>query len=356
MTAELEAKVRLQLQQDYRDCKRGKHCRAMKDSWRAESGIFRLDSVEAPPRAIHQSNVSRFCNKATVFYWAPSAQRYGGCPGIIFGAIYKAWFRYYNDKPGKLALDYDYFFANLVKVTTNGPKTIPGIVKAHRSLSDQVVSLLSRMRQECKTGTCPIRDDKLLPHHQLQLLSRAIVVIYDNFIEPYVVREPRVRIFLDEVVQQQNVLLVLTGDDHELSAPISFDSIKCESLPTAQEASDGTETGDSYDMIRVPLNVAIQFILDLQQRESVAKSCPWTESTIAEPTNDGPSSDAVDRDAAEYADSIIRSTAQGRGREDDSAKLAMGAMNFAAEMVAMRERGEEIPPALGVDMIEPLWE
>ena len=116
LTAELEAKVRLQLQQDYRDCKRGQHCRALKDSWRAESGIFRLDSVAAPPQAIHQSNVSRFCNKATVFYCFPSAQRYGGCPGFIFGAIYKAWFRYYNEKPGKLALEYDYFFANLVKV------------------------------------------------------------------------------------------------------------------------------------------------------------------------------------------------------------------------------------------------
>ena len=130
------------------------------------------------------------------------------------------------------------------------------------------------MRQECKAGTCPIGDGKLLPQYQLQLLSRAINVIYDKFIEPYVAREPRVRIFLDDVVQQQNVLLVLTGDDHELSAPISFDSIKCESLPIPREACDGTETDNSYGMIRVPMNVAIQFILDLQQRESVAKSSP----------------------------------------------------------------------------------
>ncbi|KAL8654805.1 MAG: hypothetical protein Q9226_003288 [Calogaya cf. arnoldii] len=342
LTPELEAKVRIQLKQEYRDSKRGDHCRAMKDSWRTELGIFRLD--DAVPRAIHRFDVSRFCNKATTFYWAASALRYGGCPGFIFGAIYKAWFRYYNDNP---ILDHNNFLANLVKVTTTGPKSVTGIVQAHRLLGDEVASLLMEMKQES------ILNGKLLPHYQLQQLFRAIIVIYDEFIEPYVEREPRVRIFLEDVVRRQNVLLVLTGDNHGLSAPISFDSIRSKSLPTAQEASDEVE--ETYDMIRVPLDIAIQFILDLQQREYLARSCPGREAIIAKPANDSASSDASDHDAAKWAESIIQSTAHSKGKEDDRGPDIIE-MEFAVEMIAMRERGEEIPPTLGVDMIEPLWE
>lgn len=199
-----------------------------------------------------------------------------------------------------------------------------------------------RLRQESKID--PPRFS--LPDYHLLQLSRAIIVVYDEFLTPDFVREPRFRIFLDKEARRQQVLLVLTGDDHELSAPISFDSIRSESLPITQNTSSAAEK--PYDMIRVPLIVAIQFILDLQQREKAAIG-PASMAT------DDASADTSDRDAAEYADGVLRSFAHDTDREQKS-RFTISTIQYAVKKIKEQERGEEPLPVLDVDMLDVNWE
>ncbi|KAL9025753.1 MAG: hypothetical protein Q9180_007596, partial [Flavoplaca navasiana] len=177
-------------------------------------------------------------------------------------------------------------------------------------------------------------------------LSRAIIVIYDEFITPDFVREPHFRIFLDKELRRQQVVLVLTGDDHELSAPISFDSIRSESLPIPQETS--STVGKPYDMIRVPLIVAIQFILDLQQRENAAVGS-------VNPASEIDRVNTYDRQASEYADSVLQSFAHNTDAEQEW-KFTTANMRLAVKRIEERERGEEPLPTIDVDMLDPRWE
>ncbi|KAL8992909.1 MAG: hypothetical protein Q9188_007468 [Gyalolechia gomerana] len=351
LTPELKTKVQIQLKKQYHAAKRRTHCRDIKDHWQTETGIFKLEGAAAPPQAIHHWNIARFCNKPTTFYWSEAAQRQGQCPGFIFGAVYKAWFRYHNNYPN---LDHKHFFANLVQITATGPNTIDGIVKAHRLLNSQLASFMTKMRQESKDGTCPVNCESL-PHYHLLGLSRAIIVIYDEFLEPEVALEPRIRIFLDREARRQHVLLVLTGDDHDLSAPISFDTIKSESLPLAHEVI--SEELKPYDIIRVPLIVAIQFILDLQQREAVATSRTAGKAAdrSAKLVNDDASLDAADRDAAEWADNLIRYAAHDIGGQVEREPMT-DSYRDALEAIEAQERGEEPVPRLDDEILDPRWE
>jgi len=69
----------------------------------------------------------------------------------------------------------------------------------------------------------------------------------------------------EDVLGGQTVLLVKTGQDTHLSAPISFASLK----PTTGASSLNTELDTSgFETIRVSLGTAVQFLVDLQQRET----------------------------------------------------------------------------------------
>ena len=78
---------------------------------------------------------------------------------------------------------------------------------------------------------------------------------------------PGRNISLDKQAQRQNVLLVRTKDENGLSAPITFDAIRSQSLPLAR-SDINSEYNDH--VIRVPLRTAIHFILDLQRRDEMA--------------------------------------------------------------------------------------
>lgn len=77
-----------------------------------------------------------------MFYWARSAQKYGHCPLLIFGCIYKEWFR--HESPN---IEFGHFFANPIRVASIGPTTIFAILQAHRSLCDQVSVLLGKIER-----------------------------------------------------------------------------------------------------------------------------------------------------------------------------------------------------------------
>lgn len=66
---------------------------------------------------------------------------------------------------------------------------------------------------------------------------------------------------------EQNVLLVLTGDDSNISAPINFESIRAQSLLLAR---NDIPANPEIDAVRVSFATAVRFIADLQRREEMA--------------------------------------------------------------------------------------
>lgn len=56
--------------------------------------------------------------------------------------------------------------------------------------------------------------------------------------------------------------MVLSGDENDLSAPISFDAIRSQLLPLGKAG-----TPNDLDMVRVALRTAVRVIADLQRKE-----------------------------------------------------------------------------------------
>ena len=230
----------------------------------------------------------RFCNKPTVLYWAYSAQIDYHCPRFIWACIFKEWFRCYNQAP---RLDFEYFFANPVCITSTGPRTIVELLKTHEMFYNRTFSLLDRLRrgdnEEAYMDAWPDQF-KLLP------VCRAIIVVLDELV-PH--RDHEHLIYLDLEVRRQNVVMVRTGNETGLSEPISFEDIREQALPLARP---DLATYNDIDAIRVPLATAVQFIVNLERREEAAfpesapstafqeSLCPYahhTDSRLAEITN-----------------------------------------------------------------------
>lgn len=108
------------------------------------------------------------------------------------------------------------------------------------------------------------RNLKFLP------ICRAIVVILDELSPEEDVGGPDGRTYLDEEMQRQSIVLVLTGDDSGLSAPVTFNSLRAQSLPLVR--TDCTASDNDIDVIRVFLALAIRFVADLERREEAAFS------------------------------------------------------------------------------------
>lgn len=74
------------------------------------------------------------------------------------------------------------------------------------------------------------------------------------------------------MIKGQSVIIVLTGDNSGLSAPVTIESIKGQSLPLERQDADDYKHGR---IIRVPLLTALHLILDLEQREEIAFPSPY---------------------------------------------------------------------------------
>ena len=126
-------------------------------------------------------------------------------------------------------------------------------------------------------------------------------------------------ISLDAEAQRRSVVLILTGHDEGLSEPISFNGIRSESLPLGR---DDTSAIDSAKIIRVPLNVAVQFVAELQRREEEAMLVSQQDTADAT---------AIDR-AEAYVDKILDNPSESKSKQC--------AINDALSRIDMQKRGE----------------
>ncbi|KAE8449365.1 hypothetical protein EG329_008266 [Mollisiaceae sp. DMI_Dod_QoI] len=96
----------------------------------------------------------------------------------------------------------------------------------------------------------------------------------DQYIEPNFEPDLDELIDVHEQAQELNVLLVQTGDDSNLSAPIIFEKLRNDGLRIPLARSDISAT--RHDIVRVSIATAVKFISDLHQREVDAH--PQTEA------------------------------------------------------------------------------
>ena len=87
----------------------------------------------------------------------------------------------------------------------------------------------------------------------------------DQYINPTFDRSRGEFIDLDEQAQKLTVLLVRTGDDSHLCAPINFEELRTNGVCLPCGRFDVSDT--SNDAVRVSLATAVKFVSDLNQRE-----------------------------------------------------------------------------------------
>ena len=228
---------------------------------------------------VEPQKLKYLCNKPTAFYWLQSAQGKNGytgermlMPKLTLAAIYEEWTRSHNIEPN---IEYGHFFANPVRITATGPSTIQGVLEAHRSLCRQASRLIDQAGG--RADNIIERNPSTSQHYALSPLYRALVVIIDHRIEITDHQiEPDGFISLRKVAQDQSVLIMRTGLEEGLSAPISFESLKSQSL--SLKRPDVTMQG--LDVIRVSLASAVHFIVNLEMRENHADPKSMDEDTL----------------------------------------------------------------------------
>ncbi|KAK2803297.1 hypothetical protein FQN51_003715 [Onygenales sp. PD_10] len=201
------------------------------------------------------------CNKPTASYWLQTAQLKKGGSGkrsliemSAVAGIYNEWAL--TCQGGWPDIDHGHFIANPIRITETGPKTVKGVLDAHKALCTQASSLLQ--------STVPSRE---LEYRSIQPLYHAIVIIQD--------RDDRTHEMLGErpwslhkYSQLRTVLVARTGMEEGLSAPISLEGLRSQSLPLGPSDI----FGDGVDVVRVSLAAAVRFVVSLEEREKLATS------------------------------------------------------------------------------------
>ena len=339
LTSEMKAQLRAELTKDYHAVRKCVYGRETKVHWISDydenTGMFTLSN---PVRPLGYRTLQKFCNKPTALYWAQSAQINDHCGTFTFACIYKGWYRCHSNNPN---IEFGHFFANPIRITSTGPDTIAGILEAHKSLCKNATSIFDLIEQweagEVNLGSWP--DPKT---YRLLPLYRAIIVVLDELVPPNVTKRPT-RVSLDEQIQRQTVLMVLTGDEKGLSAPIKFDAIRSQSLPLAR-----ADVTDKTEIIRVSLKTAIRFVADLELREEEAipqlgrggndqSVGPVTDNASLDPTG-----------AGEWVDKIMR-------QAEEVGANNVSELTYVAWKMKAEQRGD-ICPSPEFDNFSPIWQ
>ncbi|KAF4626518.1 hypothetical protein G7Y89_g11644 [Cudoniella acicularis] len=206
-----------------------------------------------------------FCNKVTTLYWTYEAQEDDLVPGVPIVALYHQWFQSHDDFRN---IGFGSFIASQFRAIPTSPCLIPDIVKSHLELCDAAASLLEQAHRTDDTSTLP-KNLQDLEHYHLLPLNRATIMVFDKWenlehldtsSEDYGFRW-----------SEQHTILVRTGDEAHLSAPIDFNSLRVntavlnrDDIPTDEENSS------NIGAIRIPISLVVNFIAFLLKREQAA--------------------------------------------------------------------------------------
>lgn len=100
---------------------------------------------------------------------------------------------------------------------------------------------------------------------RLNPLCEALIAVFDEYKIVATEKHADGLRHYDDVAREQSILLVRTGQEVGLSAPISFESLKDDALPLGRNEDIG-----AIDVIRVPMQVGVRFVASLFLREEAA--------------------------------------------------------------------------------------
>lgn len=137
----------------------------------------------------------------------------------------------------------------------------------------------------------------------------------------------------DVAKKKQSVLLIRTGNESNLSAPISFDALKDQVLPLER-----SEDIQASDLIRVPLKIGVRFVANLLVHEEAALPALVLPTITKDRDHPGTEQEIA---ALEYAERSFE-LAQERGR---ILPVSMAAAVQKAMIITPRPAEEhEYPP------------
>lgn len=237
------------------------------------------------------------CNKAVPFYWMESAETIpgGGKRLVILGCISKYWIEKMGRQP---FVQLDDFFAAPISVKAKSANTVAEILYGHEKIYEQAREMLRGPRMGRQI------DER---YFRLHPLFEALVTVFDEykFVEEAMKKDAYGHRHDENIAQHQSILLVRTGKEDKLSAPISFEMLENEALPLNRN-----EDLEGIDIIRVPLRTGVRFVADLIMHEDAAHP----ESALAN-TREAPDSPFVqwERECKEKEKQRIE-TARKRGQ------------------------------------------
>jgi hypothetical protein len=227
--------------------------RELKAVWKCTDNQLTLDSTVV--KKVPAGFLGRYCNKSTAIYCLPPAQKSESLDIVVFGCIFKKWFRFHNERPN---IDHFSFIGTPIRVTATGPTKIVDILSAHQSVCETLASLTELKREEAAGAHGGSKHSQPWGF-QIPPLFRAIIMVFDAAV-PCTVRY----VDIDRELLRRNVLLVRTGEESGLSGPISFKSLESVALPLER---DDVTLDDGIDIVRVSLDAGVGFIAELERRE-----------------------------------------------------------------------------------------
>jgi hypothetical protein len=224
-----------------------------------ESRMIQAEFIKSGSPSITQNigNEVMMCNKATAFYSMESAQTIpGDAKGLdILGSIFKYWTEALGRQP---YVQLDAFFDAPISVKAKSATTFPEILYGHKCIYSHAQELLRGQRMGRQID---------LRYFRLHPLFEALITVFDKyrFVEWFMKIEEDGCRHYDNVAQHQSILLIRTGREDKLSAPISFETLKHQALPIARDEDLGV-----IDITHVPLQTSVRFATDLLLREDAA--------------------------------------------------------------------------------------
>jgi hypothetical protein len=248
---------------------------ALRGEWYNAPAPYVTKPVSSPADAsdsfeqLSHLDAMTMCNKLTFLYWYPFAhgdEAIGlrGCTKAVCAAVWHRWIHI----PTVHKINFGFYFARVFRMTQ--APSFADLLRWHEKLCDKA--------EQAMTTNQRIRNYKILP------LCRAVVTVLDQQVseEELSVMQTVTRVpgihppFMEAIGNLQNVLMIRTEKESALSAPIDFSSIAHHAMSITLPDDETQHTVSVPNIswhttsIRVPLNIAIDFLSDIQAREQRA--------------------------------------------------------------------------------------
>ncbi|KAK2597560.1 hypothetical protein N8I77_012339 [Diaporthe amygdali] len=205
-------------------------------------------------------------NQTTAIYFEPEFEERGpdyiGVPYIGRG-VFAAWQEVNMQREEEPNVQQKRYFANPIMLL-GGPKIRPitDIITTHRYICDALADMQDKPVSS--------KDPYSWVEHgaEMGVVYPSIIIVVDDARNYWIGKsEAESR---DIMFKEFSVLLVRTGNEEHLSEPIDFSSLAGTILPLSRDELSQLE--DKQQVIRVRLDTAVRFIMELERREQVR--CP----------------------------------------------------------------------------------